>query len=262
MENIRWILLLAGLVVIFGIYLLGQLQAPRKKPSRRHGLQSQQDDAMPALEDIDDDPVLDEELEQLGQMIAADTPAALSMPVTEISADKPGSEPGPELQPKSATEPKSTPKPALARSRTDRVFSLFVIAPAGVPFRGPVLLGAMAAAGLEYGEMQIFHSAEIVNDQQQVLFYAASMKEPGTFDLSAMENFVTEGVALFLQIPGTMNAAHAFDAMVDASRMLAETLGGTVCDASRSVLTKQTIGHMREEVISCQLQGRVSNKAS
>ncbi len=146
--------------------------------------------------------------------------------------------------------------------QTDRVFSLFVMSPAGVPFRGPVLLGAMDAAGLEYGEMQIFHRSETVGDQEQVLFYAASIKEPGTFDLSAMENFVTEGVVLFLQLPGTMNAAVAFDAMVVASRMLAGTLGGTVCDASRSVLTKQTIGHMREEVISCQLQERVANTAS
>jgi cell division protein ZipA len=254
MENIRWILLLAGLVVVLGIYLLGRLQAPRETPSRRHGRprSRQQDNTVHTLEDIDGDPVLDEELEQLGQMIAADTPAAESMHVMEVSAGKPESE----------LKPKPGPKPEPQRVRADRVFSLFVVAPAGVPFRGPVLLGAMAAAGLEYGDMQIFHCSEMVNDQEQLLFYAASMKEPGTFDLSAMENFTTEGVALFLQLPGTMNATRAFDAMVDASRILAESLGGTVCDASRSVLTNQTIGHMREEVISCQLQERVANTAS
>lgn len=253
MENIRWILLLAGLVVVLGIYLLGRLQAPRETPSRRQGRpRSRQDNTVHTLEDIDGDPVLDEELEQLGQMIAADTPAAESMHVMEVSAGKPESE----------LKPKPGPKPEPQRVRADRVFSLFVVAPAGVPFRGPVLLGAMAAAGLEYGDMQIFHCSEMVNDQEQLLFYAASMKEPGTFDLSAMENFTTEGVALFLQLPGTMNATRAFDAMVDASRILAESLGGTVCDASRSVLTNQTIGHMREEVISCQLQERVANTAS
>jgi len=259
MENIRWILLLAGLVIILGIYLLSRLQSVRETPPRRHGMQSQllRDDAVQTLEG-DDDPVLDEELEQLGQMISADTQAAESLHVTEISTGKPESESELKLRPK----PKPGPEPEPVQVRADRVFSLFVIAPAGVPFRGPVLLGAMAAAGLEYGEMQIFHRSETVNDQEQVLFYAASIKEPGTFDLSAMENFVTEGVALFLQLPGTMNAARAFDAMVDASRMLAETLGGTVCDASRSVLTQQTIGHMREEVISCQLQKRVANTAS
>ena len=44
--------------------------------------------------------------------------------------------------------------------------------------------------------------------------------------------------------------------------ILAAELGGTVCDATRSVLTKQTISHMREEVIGCQLQQRVIKTAS
>jgi hypothetical protein len=35
-----------------------------------------------------------------------------------------------------------------------------------------------------------------------------------------------------------------------------------VCDATRSVLTRQTISHMREEVIGCQLQQRVIKTAS
>jgi FtsZ-interacting cell division protein ZipA len=55
---------------------------------------------------------------------------------------------------------------------------------------------------------------------------------------------------------------HAFDAMVESARILADNLDSAVCDASRSALTNQTISHMREEVISCQLQQRVANAAS
>ena len=43
---------------------------------------------------------------------------------------------------------------------------------------------------------------------------------------------------------------------------MANDLDSTVCDATHSVLTNQTIGHMREEVISYQLQQRVANAAS
>jgi FtsZ-interacting cell division protein ZipA len=43
---------------------------------------------------------------------------------------------------------------------------------------------------------------------------------------------------------------------------MADELSATVCDATRSVLTKQTISHMREEVIGCQLQQRVIKTAS
>jgi len=50
--------------------------------------------------------------------------------------------------------------------------------------------------------------------------------------------------------------------MVEAARSLADSLGVTVCDATRSVLTNQTIGHMREDVIDYQLRQRVAKTAS
>jgi cell division protein ZipA len=137
-----------------------------------------------------------------------------------------------------------------------------VLAPSGVPFRGTVLLDALEDAHLEYGDMQIFHRNEVVDGSERRLFSVANIKEPGIFDLAAMEHFSTEGVVMFLQVAPGMDAVRAFDAMVESATILAEELGGTVCDATRSVLTKQTISHMREEVIGCQLQQRVIKTAS
>jgi cell division protein ZipA len=125
-----------------------------------------------------------------------------------------------------------------------------------------VLTGALAAADLEYGDMQIFHRHEQVEGHEVSLFSVANIKEPGIFDLSAMENFTTEGLVLFMQLPGPGDDVLAFDAMVESARALAASLGGTVCDATRSVLTNQSIGHMREEVIGCKLQQRVANTVS
>jgi cell division protein ZipA len=183
---------------------------------------------------------MDEELEQLGQIISADTPAVEEV-VIEIPAGK--------------REP-------VAAAAPDRVFSLFVKAPRGVPFRGPVLLGALAAAKLEFGDMQIFHRVEMVDGQEKILFSVANIREPGIFDLSAMENFTSEGVVLFLQVPGTVDAVRAFDAMVESAQALADNLNTRVCDATHSPLTNQAVSHMREEVIGCQLQQRVANAAS
>jgi cell division protein ZipA len=115
---------------------------------------------------------------------------------------------------------------------------------------------------MEFGDMQIFHRVEVVDGHEKVLFSAANIREPGTFDLSAMENFTTEGLAFFMQVHNDVDAVWAFESMVESARILADSLDGTVCDATRSVLTKQTIGHMREEVISCQLHQRVANTAS
>jgi cell division protein ZipA len=88
------------------------------------------------------------------------------------------------------------------------------------------------------------------------------MLEPGTFDLQAMEAFSTRGLVLFLQLPAAIDAVKAFDAMVAAARSLAGSLQGSVYDATHSVLTRQTISHLREDIIDYQLRQRVALTAS
>jgi cell division protein ZipA len=241
MENLRWILLLAGVVIVLAVYLFSYYQGRRQQLTPRGSARVQpvisEDGHAAAGMDFTID--MDAELTQLGQLIAADKPALEEMTVIEMP----------------------TAKRAPLRA-AERVFTLFVKAPAGVPFRGPVLLGALAAARLEYGDMQIFHRIEMVNDQEDILFSVANIREPGIFDLSAMERFTSEGVVLFMQVPGATDAVRAFDAMVESARTLADNLGSRVCDASQSQLTNQAISHMREEVISCQLQQRMANAAS
>jgi cell division protein ZipA len=142
------------------------------------------------------------------------------------------------------------------------VVTLFVLAPGGVPFPGTFIMDAMSDAKLQYGDMQIFHYQETDSDGSRTLFSAANIVEPGTFDPDAIENFSTPGLVLFLTLPGPFDAVRAFDAMVEAARSLANSLKGTVCDATRSVLTNQTIGHMREDIIDFQLRQRVARTAS
>jgi len=242
MENLRWILLLAGIAVVLVVYLVSYYQGRRKQPpAPRNKLRSQpllsETDAVTADVDLTD--AFDDELQQLGQIISADTPAVETISIVDMPAEK--------------------REPAAA---ADQVFMLFVEAPKGVPFRGPILLGALAAAQLEFGDMDIFHRVELDNGQEKILFSVANIREPGTFDLSAMEGFTSEGIVLFMQVPGAVDAVRAFDVMVESSRVLADNLDSRVCDASHSQLTKQAISHMREEVISCQLQQRVANAAS
>ena len=237
MENIRWILLLVGVVIILGIYLFArlktlQLSLPRRRPKSA----AQRRKAVSDVDGIGIDGRIDSGVEDLGELFVEAGPAE---PV--IAA--PSRQPVPEVRP-------------------DHVFSLFVTAPPGVPFRGPMLLGALANARLEFGEMQIFHRVELIDGREKPLFSVANIREPGTFDPAAMENFTSQGLALFMQVHPGIDAVWAFEAMVEAARSLADSLDGTVCDATRSALTKQTIGHMREEVISCQLQQRMAKAAS
>ena len=249
MENLRWILLIAGIAIVLAIYLFGVYQNRKDSlPQRGSGQRtapvlSQDDD----FDEFDYDNDLDDIVNQAGAMYAEDVlledPLDDSTPLAGAAGEE------------SSVETSASVSP-------DKVFTLYVMAPRGVPFRGPVLLGALADASLEYGDMQIFHRTEFINGQEKILFSAANIKEPGIFDLSSMGDFTTEGIVLFLQIPGSVDGVHAFDAMVESARILAGHLDSSVCDATRSGLTNQTISHMREEVISCQLQQRVANAAS
>ena len=238
MENMRWILLLIGVLLVVGIYLVGRLQLRETKPrKRRRPVGRLLRKTEPALGGEAMDRFSVDEPGYMDELLSEDD-AAARQPATDIHR-----------------KPAGLPPP-------DKVFSVFVTAPTSVPFRGPVLLGALAAAKLEFGDMQIFHRIELLDGQEKVLFSLANIREPGTFDLSAMEEFTTEGLALFMQIPCAVEAGRAFDAMIESARILADNLDGHVCDARRSALTQQTIRHMREEVINCQLQQRVAQTAS
>jgi cell division protein ZipA len=230
--------LLIGVVIILGIYLVARLRTLRfswprrnRRPAARRGRGT-----APAVEDIDVD------------VDAVDAPQAddFEQLLLEDEAEE--------------VIPAPARKPAPVNS--DQVFSLFVLAPPGVPYRGQLLLGALAVAKLEYGEMHIFHRHEPVNGKRKTLFSVANIREPGTFDPAAMEDFTTEGLALFMQVTPGIDAVWAFEAMVAAGRSLVDSLDGSLCDSTRSVLTRQAIGHMREQVISCQLQQRVAKTAS
>jgi len=239
MENMRWILLLAGIGIVLGIFLLTWLPGKLKHvlQHRRVRPAVRKRAAAPAMDGSHFDDILDDELEKLDQLVGDDAAGEHPEPVYEIGA--------------------SPQKPVTP----GKVFSLYVLARTGVPFRGPILLGALADAGLEFGDMQIFHGYEEQDDQQR-LFSLASIREPGIFDLSAMQDFTTDGLVLFVQVPGPLDAVRAFEAMVAAARALANSLDATVYDATNSVLTNQTVGHMREEVIACQLQQRLAKRAS
>lgn len=265
MENLRWILLAIGVVIILGIYLFSRLKTLNLSLSRRSRAPraAMRRAAAPVVDDFDVGRSAAAGTDDFGEIYPDDTAAAVDEPVITVSA-RPArpvreAQPAPEAPPAQPARPAREQRPEVS---PNHVFSLFVLAPHGVPFRGPLLLGALTHAKLEHGDMQIYHRVEVVDGKEKTLFSVANIREPGTFDPAAMENFTTQGLALFMQVHPGIDAVWAIEGMVEAARSLADSLGGSVCDATRSVLTRQTIGHMREEVIACQLQQRMAKTAS
>ncbi|WP_105103845.1 cell division protein ZipA [Microbulbifer pacificus] len=134
----------------------------------------------------------------------------------------------------------------------EEVLILNIMAPAGDYFEGNDLLRALFACGMRFGDMNIFHYHTGEDGEGPALFSLANIVVPGTFDMSAMEDFTTPGVSLFLALPAEVEALKAFNTLLTTARYIAEQLGGELKDENRSVFTAQTAEHYRQRVMEFQ----------
>lgn len=136
--------------------------------------------------------------------------------------------------------PAAEPIAPTAPSTPQDVLVLNVCAKDGDEISGAVLLPTLLTLGLKYGEMQIFHRHQDSAGNGEVLFSLANMVKPGTFDVDNMETFSTQGLSLFMTLPGAGDGMETFNLMLSAAAKLAESLGAQVLDDKRCVLTKKT----------------------
>lgn len=127
------------------------------------------------------------------------------------------------------------------------IIVLNIMAKPGQWFDGQNLLAALEANSMQHGEMMIFHRYSDTSAKQPV-FSLANTVEPGNFNLDTIEQLQTPGLSLFMQLPGPIDSREAFELMLKTGRNLAQQLDGDLCDETRSVLTLQTIGHIKEKI--------------
>ncbi|MFU8797695.1 MAG: cell division protein ZipA [Gammaproteobacteria bacterium] len=124
----------------------------------------------------------------------------------------------------------------------------YVMAKSKQSFVGYELLQALSAAGLQYGEMNIFHH---YNEDKKSLFSLASASEPGTFDLSEMGGVQCKGLCIFMDAKRVEQPQHIFETMLSTVKQLAEDLGGVIQDQKRRALTEQCISVYRARLRTC-----------
>lgn len=166
-------------------------------------------------------------------------------------------EPEPEPEQEPEQQPHAVEQPARPADAPDEVLIINVMSRRGNTFAGAELLQAMLDEGLRFGEMDIFHRHHTTDGEGPILFSVANMVKPGTFDLSAMENFATPGISMFLTLPIRGDSLAAYTLMADTARHLAEQLDGELKDENRSVMTRQTIEHGRQRVIEYERKRRL-----
>ncbi len=262
--ELRVIIGVIGLIVMALIFFLG---SPRKKKKATTGRRTmlRLDDELPngrfepsmgdadaeptqSEFDIDDDDV---PVERFGSAQGDDLPEMrIDEPPRRASSPSVPSRPSrhdPDPAPAARTSTRSTlgVRPA---GPIDRIVTLYVSARAGETFNGSDLVVAAEKAGLQFGDMNIFHRMAPGKFEKGPVFSMATMTKPGNFDMKHIAQLATPGITLFMTLPGPMSALDAWDTMLPTAQRIAELLDGVVLDEQRHVLGRQRIAHLRDEL--------------
>ena len=138
-----------------------------------------------------------------------------------------------------------------------KIVTVRIVAREKKSFPGDELVLSMRDIGLRHGKFGIFHRYD-GNDESRTVFSAASLVEPGSFDLQNIKGQEIPGISLFLVLPGPVECVEAFDLMLAAARALTQTLDGELLDESGSTLSIQRERYLREEIIQFQHSRLVS----
>ena len=190
------------------------------------------------------DSLPDEEELVTGMSTADDDaePATLDW-LDDMDADAQGDDNGPPPARRPPADPGKLP-----RDVDPEVFMLNVLARDREGFRGEDILHILLACDLRFGDMNFFHRHEFEAGRGAIQFSVANMMQPGVFDIDRMGDFNTPGLVFFLTLPGPEDMMKAFDYMLETAQAVARNLDGDVLDESRSVLSKQSLEHCRQQI--------------
>lgn len=138
-----------------------------------------------------------------------------------------------------------------------KIVTVRIVAREKRSFKGDDLILSMRGIGLRHGKFGIFHRYD-GSDESRTIFSAASLVEPGSFDLQNIKEQEIPGISLFLVLPGPLDSVEAFDMMLAAARTLTQSLDGELLDESGSTLSIQRERYLREEIIQFQHSNLVS----
>lgn len=226
MDDLRWVLLISGVLVVLGVVLFG-----RRKPDKSKTDPIQNVDAVSASGG-----------DRVEPSITADEPSA-----PDVAGNSDGI---------AAADDSGAGDDDAIRSVEQKIVTVRIIANDKAPFAGDELVLSLRGIGMRHGRFGIFHRYD-GNDENQVVFSAASLVEPGSFELENIKEQKIPGISLFMVLPGPIDGAEAFDQMMAASRTLTQSLGAELLDESGSSLSIQRERYLREEIIQYQLENRI-----
>ena len=130
-----------------------------------------------------------------------------------------------------------------------QIIALHITAlPTGI-FNGNDILDAVNDVGLEFGEMNLFHHYGIGDMQSnRPLFSLSDMFEPGSFDLTRLDQHNTRGLTLFFCLPVRVDGQVVFELMLNTAQRLAKRLGGEIRGADHNLINDDQIAANRNKI--------------
>ena len=146
------------------------------------------------------------------------------------------------------TEAESPEHGRLPRGADTHVFILYAVARSEEGFSGTDILETLLACDLRFGDMDFFHRHEQASGRGPIEFSVANMMKPGVFDIDNMEPLQIRGLMFFVTLPGPTDMLKAFDYMYETAKIVSKALDGDIQDETRSLVTRQSLEHMRQQI--------------
>lgn len=235
MDNLRLILILLGIIILAAIVLFHR---PAGQSQRNHArwLSGRREPSM--------GPTRQSGAEKSEPVIRQETPSSPANLAAGLASAR--------MIVRDADDPAAADGDKQARSRgrrktsPDKIVTLYVQRKDDRRIKGNELNDAAAKAGLDFGEMNIFH--RLHEGASEPVFSVANLTAPGHFDPASWNVFDTPGVTFFTTLPAPVSALDAWDAMLTTARRMAELLDAEVLDDNRCLVTRQRIAQVREDM--------------
>jgi cell division protein ZipA len=246
MEYLRWILLAGGILFVILIYVLG------RRRSSNNAIEEDVDSGdLPSFSARDWDE-LDEGVGEVRIVARADDDVApndeeitvareKARPIHEYAAEakvaetRAGTVPGEDVAQTQKSENKVQ----------QEVFVLYILAQPGSKLSGDRINTAVRANGMVFGEMNIYHR---LDELGKPVYSLANMLEPGSFDPVSIQQMITPGIILFMQLPGPSNPLACFNHMLQSASRIADMLDAQLCNNRRQPLNEADTEALRKKV--------------
>lgn len=123
---------------------------------------------------------------------------------------------------------------------------MFLLAQENRQLAGYELLQTVLAAGLRFGEGNLFHRHQHANGQGPVICSLAAATTTGVFDLQNIGAFRARGLCLFMQTSGNaMIDAERFSIMYETAKQLRDGLDCHLLDEKKQPVSTQSMAYYR-----------------